>query len=233
MKNQISLYILLIISILTFTNCELEDPNIGILTEEIIAIRSSQPEVLADGISRVTITAELLEKSDPDREITFTTEAGSFPLEGENIQISTIRASGRTAEVVLQSDNENVGLVTVSAAVETYKVTDNIDFVPALPDDIVTEISKNIITANQVDFAQLTTKLFRDTGNPTVGTRINYEVIPLDTATATIVPFSLADMNLESIVNIKSGNGKPGVVQVVISTEGDAEDKTIEVIFEE
>jgi hypothetical protein len=39
--------------------------------------------------------------------------------------------------------------------------------------------------------------------------------------------------DLQSIVEVKSNNGKPGVVQVVISTEGEAEEQVIEIVFEE
>ncbi|MGK0366000.1 MAG: hypothetical protein ACI85O_003070 [Saprospiraceae bacterium] len=233
MKNQITIYILLIVSVLTFSNCELEDPVIGVTTDEIISIKSSEPEILANGEARIILTAELLDKSDPNRSITFQTEAGSFPLSGEGAQIATLTASGRIAEITLQSDYENTGSVIISATVGNYSKPLVLDFKPAFPNDIVSAADRQTITADRVEFAQITTKLYSDVGFPTIGTRVNYEIIELDTATASIVPFDFADVDLQSVVNVKSDNGKPGVVQVVISTEGEAENQVIEIVFEE
>ena len=233
MKNQITLYILLIVSLLSFSNCELEDPTIGVTTDEIISLKSSVPELLADGEARIRLTAELLEKADPNLDITFQTEAGSFPLAGEGVRIATLTASGRVAEITLQSDNANTGQVIVSATVGNYTKSLNIDFQSALPDDIVSEADRQTVTADRVDFAQITTNLYRDMGLPTIGTRVNYEVIELDSATASIVPFDFVNEDLQSIVNVKSDNGKSGVVQVVISAEGEAESEVIEIVFEE
>jgi len=233
MKNQITLYTLLVISLLSFSNCELEDPSIGVTTDEIISIKSSSTEMLANGESRITLTAELLEKADPNLDISFQTEAGFFPLAGEGVRIATLTASGRIAEIILQSDNENTGATIVSATVGNYTQFLNIDFKAALPDELVSAADRQTVTADRVDFAQITTSLYRDEGLPTIGTRINYEIIELDTATATVVPFDFANEDLQSIINVKSNNGKPGVVQVVISTEGESEDEVIEIVFEE
>ncbi len=233
MKNQIILYTLLIVSSLSFSNCELEDPTIGVTTDEIISIKSSAPEILANGEARITLTAELLEKADPNLDITFQTEAGSFPLAGEGVRIATLTASGRDAEITLQSDNENTGPVIVSATVGNYTKAFELDFTPAFPDDIVSSADRQTVTADRVDFAQITTNLYRDAGLSTIGTRVNYEIIELDTATASIVPFDFANADLQSIVEVKSSNGKPGVVQVVISTEGEATQEVIEIVFEE
>lgn len=233
MKSKIILYTLLIISALTFSNCELEDPTIGVTTDDIISITSSTSEILANGEARIILTAELLSQADPNLDITFQTEAGSFPLAGEGVRVATLTASGRVAEIMLQSDNENTGLVIVSATVGNYRKALEIDFTRALPDDIVSTADRQTVTADRVDFAQITTTLYRDIGLPTIGTRVNYEIIELDTATASIVPFDFANEDLQSIVNVKSKNGKPGVVQVVISTEGEAEEQVIELVFEE
>lgn len=233
MKNQIILYTLLIVSLLSFSNCELEDPTIGVTTDEIISIKSSASEILANGEARITLTAELLDKADPNLDITFQTEAGSFPLAGEGVRIASLTASGRLAEITLQSDNENTGPIIVSATVGNYTKSLEVNFIPAFPDDIVSSANRQTVSADRVDFSQITTSLYRDTGLSTVGTRINYEIIELDTATASIVPFDFANEDLQSIVNVKSDNGKPGLVQVIISTEGEAEEQLIEIVFEE
>jgi len=233
MKNKITLYIFVIVSMLSFSNCELEDPTIGVTTEEIIALRSSATEILANGEARLTLTAELLDKADPNLDISFQTEAGSFPLAGELAQTYSLTASGRIAEITLQSDNENTGPVIVSATVGNYTQSLNLEFQAANPDDIVSSADRQTVTADRVDFAQITTDLYRDAGLVTIGTRVNYEIIELDTATASIVPFDFANGDLQSIVNVKSENGKPGVVQVVISTAGDAEDEIIEIVFQD
>lgn len=233
MKKYFSLYNLLIFSLLFAVSCGLEDPNIGTTTQEVIAVSASADELLADGTSRLTLTAELLEKADPNLDITFTTEAGFFPGNGAGAQQITVTASGRTAEVMLQSDNQTVSPVIVSAAVSNHRATAAVEFIRALPDDVVSSADRQTVTADRVDFARLTTKLFRDIGMPTVGTRVNYEIIEQDTASASIVPFDFTDENHESIVEVKSENGKPGVVLVRITVAGTEEEEIIEIEFTE
>lgn len=220
MQFKFSFYILLVASIFTFIQCELEDPNEGIDTSEIISISTSDVELLADGVARMTLTAKLLEKADPNLDITFTTEAGYFPIAGTNAQETTITASGREATITLQSDNYNLGTVTVSASVGNYVASKDIECIAATAEMMTISTDRQTVIANRVDFAQITTKLFRNIGTPTIGTRIDYEVIALDTAEASVIPFDYVNENLESIVNIKSANSKVGKVQIKVSTDG-------------
>lgn len=231
MKN---LLLLVLTAVVLASSCELEDPTVGVTTEQIISLSASQPEISADGISRLTLTATLEEEADPNLAITFTTESGTFPIEGAGQAQTTLTASGRTAEVILQSSNTRIGSVVASATVGTnYTVFENIEFLPALPDDILPVADRLSVATDRVDFAQITTTLSRDEGMTTVGTRIDYEVMELDTAKAEIVPFSFANANLQSVVSVKSANGLPGEVRIKISTDGDAEPKFIDITFTE
>lgn len=230
MKSSFSIATLLIISIFCFSNCELEDPELGITTAEIISLSASQPTLLANGESRITLRATLEEKADPNLDITFTTEAGSFPLAGENTQEITLTASGRTAEVILQSDNTNTGFVIVSAALGNYKAPLLVDFQEALADAILLSADRQTVTADRVDFAQITSSLFKENGMPTIGTRVNYEIIELDTARANIIPFDFIDNDLKSVVTVKSENGKPGFIQVKVSAFNQDNEEISEVL---
>ncbi len=233
MKNVKLFSALLLFGLLATTACELEDPNIGTVTEEVIELTVSDTELLADGKSRLTLTAELKEQADPNLDITFNTEAGFFPEAGQGVQIFTVTASGRTATAVLQSDNVNTDFINVTASVANFRDSKSIEFLRALPDDITVSADRQTVIANRVDFAQITTRLFRDNGQPTVGSRVEYEIIEQDAARATVVPFDFVNEELESVVNVKSENGVPGVVQIRVSVPGTEEEELLTIEFVE
>ena len=233
MKNIPLLCALLLFSLITTIGCELEDPNIGTVTDEIIELTISENTLFADGKSRLTLTAELKEQAAPNLDITFNTEAGFFPEAGQGVQIFTVTASGRTATAILQSDNQNTDFVNVTASVANFRASETVEFIRALPDDITVSADRQTVVANRVDFAQITTRLFRNNGQPTVGTRVDYEIIEQDTARATVVPFDFVNEELESVVNVKSENGVPGVVQVKVSVPGTEEEELITIEFVE
>lgn len=239
MYKNTNIFLAAICLVLCLISCTLTDPLVGVSAEEVINIQASATEIKANCQDRITLSAELLEQSGPNQEITFTTEAGHFPLGGADAKSVKLTASGKFAEVELQSDNSTVGQVTVSATVTdpstnaNYVASTNVEFTPSFPDAIFIEPSSPTAAANGVDFVQVTTSLFKEEGKATVGTQITYEIIELDTATATVIPFDFANDDLKSIVNVKSANRKPGKVKLRVCVVCGSDDQLIDIEFVE
>ena len=216
--------------------CDLNNPDDGIQTDDIITITPAAASLLADGESRMLITANLGSLSDPGKTITFRTGFGKFIAgEEENPQTFTINASHKTAEAILQSSTTTEDQVELSAEVGEFKALTFIKFERAWPDEMILTAEKNVVDADRIDFATLTAELFRETGTPSDETKVNFVITELDSAKAEIVPFALSDENASVTAKVKSANGKPGEVQVKAFTrnqDGAEVSRTVNILFQ-
>lgn len=219
--------------LITAWSCELENPEIGVDTRQIIQLSlvNGESEILANGQDRLTLEATLGPLADANLDVTFSTEKGRFAeADPSNGDIYQVTASNKTATATLISDTEVANEVVVTVKVSNFVADTIISFTRAYPKFMTLTADKNTITADRIDFAQITFQLSRDSGEglPSTDARIDLEIVPLDTATASIVPFVFTT-GQTATATIKSANGKPGKIQLIARTES-SDGTTIETI---
>ncbi|MBR9922871.1 MAG: hypothetical protein GYB31_18745 [Bacteroidetes bacterium] len=217
MKPYITLFVLFAF----LTACELEDPAIGVDVSQIISLESEKTVLLADGLDRTTLTANLGTLADANQDITFSVEDGKFAeAPNNNPKLVTKTASGKVAEATVISSTTVAEEVIVSASVENFVAPVILTYERAYPQDLTVVADKQTVSTDRIDFAEVTVQLYRDMGFPSDNARIDLEVVMQDTASAEVLPFTYTVGNLATI-QIKSGNGKPGNVTLKCSTAGE------------
>lgn len=215
--------------------CELQNPETGVLTDEVITLTLSDDEVLADEFSRIDITAQLGVRADANQEIVLRTEEGRFAGSTEDDgKTYRITPSSKTANVTLVSSNLSRDEVILSAEVGGFIAQQKVDFIRAYPELMILQADKSVIDADRVDLANITVELFRTEGVPSTNAQINFEVVELDSARADIVEFTFANNNLAT-ATIRSANGEPGKVNLIARTQkedGEELEKMIELAFQ-
>ena len=213
----------LLLLVACVSGCDLDNPEDGIATSDIIVLSIDKDSILANGVDRAVLSATLGPLAEPDQEITFSTEQGTLSgSSAENPDLLTIKTSNKVAITTLQSNNVADDQVEVSAAVGDFKALQTLRFRRAYPDNMIFSAEKNTIDADRIDFATLTIQLFRDIGVPSLGTKINLEVIANDPGAADIKPFIFSGDDGSATVTVKSGNGQPGMVNIKASTRNQA-----------
>ncbi|QNR24160.1 hypothetical protein [Croceimicrobium hydrocarbonivorans] len=117
----------------TLSSCDEEDPRSGLTSAQIIQMQTENEAIPADGNSRIKITAQLQSESDPNQEITFTTDQGYF-AGTEQKKIHIVKASGKSAEAYIISNREVNDYITLSAKVGDFSTSKTVSFTRALPD---------------------------------------------------------------------------------------------------
>lgn len=241
--KQTVFYYLILACILLLVGCGLDDPQVGISATDVINLSVRQPTLLADGQSKVVLTATLGPESDANRSVTFFSEQGTF--QGKSaapLNEITLVASGKTAEVILISDTQVNEDVSLSAKVtaengDNFLSLGNIAFTRAFPDRILFKADRTTINADRSEAAVLTVDLFRDGGNgtPSDEALVEFSVAPVDTSTATgdIVDFVFTD-GTTATTTLRSLTDSTGVVRVTATTEGNGGplSKTLDIEFQ-
>lgn len=207
-----------------FSACELENPDEGIPVEEVITLSAAESSLLADGKSSVVLTAQLGDASDPNLLVSFSTSRGTF-LEAAGENTYSIAASGKTATATLISSDIVDEEVVVVAAVASlndpsliFKTSETVSFMTAFPDDLLLTSSQTSISKTGLNDATLSTMLFRNTGVPSQDLKVNFKVIPLDTATVSLAPFAFTGDNATATTTVKSANLQAGKVRIIAET---------------
>lgn len=201
-------------------SCTLEDPAIGVDVSQIISLKAEKTTLLADGLDRATMTATLGALADANQEVTFSTESGRFAEAATASPEKVIQvASGKTAEATLISSTTVAEEVIVTANIQNFVYPLILTFERAYPEDLTIVADKQTVMTDRIDFAELSVELFRNAGFSSDNARIDFQVIQQDTATAEILPFAYTQGTI-AVVNVKSGNGKPGNVIVKCTTQG-------------
>ncbi len=227
--------ILILLCLSFLIGCELENPEDGVFTGDIITLSVNSNELLANGEDRITITANLGPQADANQTIRFETEDGRFAGAGsETPTFYEINASSKEAIVTLVGSNLAQEEVIVSAEVAGFITREIITFERAFPDRMILRADRPVVIADRTDFANLTVDLFRDIGVPSTETRVDFEVVQLDTAAAELVPFAFSN-NAIATAMLKSATTDPGNVLVIAKTEdgngGEIRD-TVEINFQ-
>jgi hypothetical protein len=227
-----------LVSWLGMAGCELVDPREGLETNEVIQLSVSQAEVLADGRSRVVLTATLGPAVNGNRAVTFGTDQGMFDGSGTaGSDLIQVNSSGREARATLLTNTQPNERVTLTASVEAngQAFTDfaEVAFVPALP-----ELISLRVTALQVSTTNETTlevSLFRNEGAVSEGRRIDLSTTPVggSAALAVVPDFIFSENGVASAV-IQSRNDSTGMVRLTARTpaaDGGELSQSIDITF--
>ncbi len=227
--------LLLALLILAFAGaCKLENPELGISADEVITLSAEgdAQELLADGFSRLKLTAQLGPKANANEEITFFTEFGSFAEAGSNTY--TVTASSKTATATLVAGTTVIEDGLLTASVGGFTAEYPIDFVRALPQDVIFSAGKLTLAADGTDFTNLLVELFREEGRVSDGARVDFSVEVLEGETQVLlVPFVYAG-GTSVEVELRSANTEPGLLRITASTQGENGllERSLDVVFE-
>lgn len=211
-------YNLLYVLVCLCVSCNLEDPSEGINTDDVIQVKCEKTHLLADGVDNTIVTATLGNQSDDNKDIEFTTEAGSFRgSNNDDPKIFNITSSLKEAETVLVANTEEIKDVLIYAKVGNFKNSTRIDFERAYAEKMTLEASKLSIKKDGNDESEITVRLFRTVGEPTSKAVVNFETTALDTALVEIIPFA-STSGTTATAKVKSKNGYPGKVLITAST---------------
>lgn len=214
-------------------SCELENPQVGLTTDDLITLSLSDSVLLADGVSVLTLTATLGPAASANQEVTFATEAGRFErAEGDGSTLS-LRTSGRSVQAVLVSGTEVAPRVNVSASVSgteanepfVYTATRVVSFARALPDEARLTLGQRSLTALPERSTSLTVQLLRAQGRVSGGTRVFFAAAPApgDSVRVVVEPFAFADTDQVSttVTNLDTIPGTALLRAWVLAPEGD------------
>lgn len=229
---------------LSVAGCQLQDGSLD--PNNILTIEAASSTALADGQTRVTLTATLGQDADPNLSVIFRTDAGTLAGTGrQSAQEITIPASLGTASAELITSTAVNEKVLVSAEIQgindnsiQFKAFDSLAFTRALPEEMLFSADRLSVPADQFTTAILTVSLFRaEGGQVSDGSLIRFSSAAVDTSLAevSIPDFVFADQETASI-EVKSLTTTPGEVSVTAETEspdGSLLQKTIILTFTE
>ena len=210
---------------------ELEDPDVGVSTSDVISIFAEDTEILADGHSRTLVRATLGHASQPNKTITFRTDQGTFAgTSGKNS--TEILSSGKEAEVYLISSRNTNSTVTISAEVGGFTVSKTISFTRSYPTDMQMSASKRKLKADKNDNTSIEIELFKNVeGNPSFNTRVSLVQNSLDSGQAMLdLPEFVIVDDLKYTLTASSLDTNVGNVEVIASI--DSTNVSSSVVFE-
>ena len=215
-------------------SCTLEEPQVGIMTSDVIIINIDSTAILADGNSRSKITATLGAKADADLDITFMTDQGHFAGTVSNMMI-VVKAGGKSAETFLISDLNVNNAVTVTAKVGAYSTSKTLGFERSYPTDISSVPDKFILKANKTDEITFNVDIFRNTsGFASENTKILISQNALDTNNARLIlpefVFTTGGKASFKAVSTDTIIGKVNVISVVEGASNVTSHATIELV---
>ncbi len=207
--------------------CELEDPNAGVPVEELFAFAARADALPADSTSTVSLEVELLELSDAEQQVTFSTERGSFVgADPATPQMRTVTTVQRVARVELRSSNVVDNDVRVFARIGDFEQSDTVRFERAFPSLLKFRAIDNEVPANRGTSTMLILEVFREEGQgvPSTGLLVNFEAIPLNNsdtvAMAIVEPFEFTTGN-RLTTPVSSENEIPGRVDIAVDLPGE------------
>jgi hypothetical protein len=240
--KQIILFSFWLITAIWISGCQLEDPTVGLETQEIIDLVPDAQNLLADGQSQMIIRANLGPEVDANAQVTFRTEQGLFAgaagfPNSNNGQEFTRTASGKEATAVLVADLTENPNVSVSASITsdgsdgiTYSDFEFLNFERAFPEEMLITTDNATLSADQGSSLDVKVLLLRNQGKVSNKTRINFSVSPVDTSQAQveIVPFAFATGD-SLITSLRNRSDVPGQINL----EANVKDENGAVIISE
>lgn len=146
-----------------FFSCEKREDLYG--TDEFNLPKGSS--IPADGVSTLPIMVKFNDELHPEQKVSFYTSEGTLykmpydPVEAGSDSV-VLKPFGKTAEVLLQSNNSISDTVYVSVNVNGVIRQEIVSFTPALPEDMQFSASDHFLAVNEE--ATITADLFRAKG---------------------------------------------------------------------
>ncbi|WP_421753535.1 hypothetical protein [Croceimicrobium sp.] len=214
------------------SSCDEEDPRGGLTSAQIIQMQTEKEAIPADGNSRIKITAQLQSESDPNQEITFSTDQGYFAGTEQSMSLK-VKASGKSAEAYIISNREVNEYVTLSAEVGGFSTSKTVSFTRALPDAFTMTASSSRQVLNNGRGNVSLNLQFQNNGTAknSMNTQVFLKQRPLDTNNVRLsMPefVSVADMN--ATFQVSSLDSLVGSVQVIAYLEGAMDSSRVELI---
>jgi hypothetical protein len=158
---------LICVPIIFFTSCHRDEDllSIGNISgpsiESIIKIASVSNYNIADSVTATMISIKINPESIVSKkEVKFNTSLGKFSNNDTSITINSTTAG--MASAFLTSNKSGVAII--KATVDGYSVDTLISFMPAMPQDMQVESDKYLLDTIASTTANITSKLYRDTG---------------------------------------------------------------------
>lgn len=199
----------LLIAMSLWGGCELQDPQEGLTTSDVITLSVSDTSLLADGVSLTVLTATLGPEASANQSITFDAGLGTFEQVGTPATSITRLATGRSAEAVLITGTQVSDRVLISASITgisgnqsvTYTAEKRVTFARAYPDEIQLRLDNGRISASVGSSTTLTATLLRRSGFVSRDTEVAFEVQPAagDSVQVSIPEVAVADTDEASV----------------------------------
>ncbi len=219
------------LALLLLSACQLEDPQAGLITEDIIDLAAADSVILADGESLVVLTSILGPGADPNLDVTFSANAGSFETSTGPQSSFTRRASGREAEAILVAGTQVSPRVRIGASVSgteanenyTFKDEEIIRFARAYPERLELALSEAEVQATSG--VTLSLELGRQRGTVSDGTEVLFQAqfqgeegLNLELPNSFVVD---SETGTVSIINPDTLTGEARITAFVLDEEGD------------
>lgn len=173
--------LVVISTVLALWSCELDDPDVEITVADIITLSADKDSLEADGQKTFILTAELQDKTDQNKEVTFHTSYGTF-TNGDAPGTSTtkIMSSGRVAIARLKVTTQVEGRIFISAELGGYACDKEIKTTFAYPTSITISIDDPILLKNRGNVVTATAMLERDEGTISDGIPVRFSFVDLE-----------------------------------------------------
>ena len=158
--------------------CELDDPNIEILAQDVIRLKSNVDSLEADGLQTFVLTAELMDKTDPNKDVVFQTSYGTFTNgDAPGTRKTTIKSSGRTALAYLKVTNIVEERIFVSAQLSGYACDKVLKATPAYPTSMILNTNDLFVQKNKGNIVTVSVDLRRNQGSVSNELPVNFSYV--------------------------------------------------------
>ena len=169
------------IALVVLAGCSESGSPTSVPPGELISLTASASSIPADGVSRVTLTAQIpANASSGNRTVTFTSTSGTLvggaPGNGGSMSLALQADVDGRATAQLQSPTL-VGAAQVTAAVSTFLQTLTIAFSGALPDRILVDPGAFSLQAGLTNSTTVTATLRRGSGIASQNTVVEFRAL--------------------------------------------------------
>jgi|GEM_PF-2498656 len=194
-----SLLIVLAFAIFKFSACQLEDPKIDLNVDDVLQLVLDTTSLPADGQSTFVITATLLEHSDPNKTLVFSSTYGKF-VNGStaNTSKTTLKCNGRTTQALLQVSNQVADRVFVTVDLESFTQQIELSTKPSLPDTLYLSPDSWVLKKNGGSVVTVTIQASKSIGQVS-------EMLPLFFSSPNTAAQNLL-LNFNNLGQLKNGS---------------------------
>jgi hypothetical protein len=185
----------------------------------------------ADSSTVITISIQVNPGADTNlNTVTFSCSGGVF-TNGDTLQIIKPNSGGIAYASLVDNKEEKV---RITAKVLSYSVDTVVNFIAALPDDML--VTSNHYTGDTTTTFQITNSVVRNAGRGLVTdpVKVLFKVVSLDTLLNLICPDFAFTQNRQTTISISNPyqlKGRFNVESKTLSSQGDTLSKTLQIII--